>query len=363
MRILDRYIVTEYLKTFLIIMSSFLVLFVVIDVSDNLSRLIRHSANVKLITLYFIMRVPYVFVLGFPVVVLLSALFLMSNLSRHSETTAMRAAGLSIFRISMPLLIIAFLLSLFIMFVGEVVLPKAEMQQQIIYVEKIKKQKLEDDKTKANIYYRGKNNRYYYINFFDGYNNILNVISIIKFDDKTGHLTQKIDALSAKWKNNQWLFKKCYIRTFKDGLPIKTTYYDTTYVSDLDASPIDFIRSAKKTMSMNYFELRDYIKRLQKVGVGTRKELVDLNMKIAFPFVNFIIMFFSLPMLSTTFRSRGKGLIFAFGIFITFIFLSTVRFFQTLGYYGAMSPIKAAWIPNIIFFIIGLYLLFRADRI
>ncbi len=363
MRILDRYIVTEYLKTFFIIMISFLVLFVVIDVSDNLSRLIRHNATVKLVILYFIMRVPYVFVLSFPVVVLLSALFLMNNLSRHSETTAMRAAGLSIFRISIPLLAIAFILSLFIMFVGEIILPKAELQQQIVYVEKIKKQKLEDDKTKANIYYRGKNNRYYYINFFDGYNNNLNIITILKFDDKTGHLSQKIDAISAKWKDDHWLFKKCYIRTFKNGIPVHTTYYDTTVVNDLDASPIDFIKSAKKTMSMNYFELKEYIKRLQKVGVGCRKELVDLHMKIAFPFVNFIIMFFSLPMLSTTFRSRGRGLIFAFGIFITFIFLSTVRFFQTLGYYGALSPIYAAWIPNIVFFIIGLYLLFRADRV
>ncbi len=363
MKILNRYITREYLKTFVIIMLSFLVLFVVIDVSDNLSRLIRKNATLDNIILYFLMRVPYVLVLSFPVVVLLSALFLMNNLSRHSETTAMRAAGISIFKISLPLLKIGLVMSIIVMLLGEIVLPKAEMQKQIIYVEKIKKQKLEDDKTKANIFYRGKNNRFYYINFFDGYNNRLNVINILKFDKDSGHIKEKIDALSATWTKNRWLFKNCYIRKFKNGIPLSVTFYDSTFVSDLDATPIDFIKSAKKTMSMNYFELKDYIKRLQKVGVSARKELVDLHMKIAFPLVNFIIMFFSIPMLSTTFRSKGRGLVFAFGIFITFIFLSTVRFFQTLGYYGALSPIAAAWIPNIVFFLIGLYLLFRADRV
>ncbi len=363
MRILDRYLIKEYLKTFLIIMISFLVLFVVIDVSDNLSKLIKRSASIDNIVLYFLMRVPYVFVLSFPVVVLLSALFLMNNLSKHSETTAMRAAGISIFRISLPLLTIGFLFSLLVMFLGEYVLPKAELQKQIIYVEKIKKMRLEDDKTKANIFYRGKNNRFYYINFFDGYNNRLTVITILKFNKNTGHISEKIDALSAVWKSDAWLFKNCYIRKFKNGVPLTTEYYDSTKVADLDAKPIDFIKSSKKTMSMNFFELRDYIKRLKKVGVSPKKQLVDLYMKISFPFVNFIIMFFSIPMLSTTFRSKGRGLIFALGIFITFIFLSTVRFFQTLGYYGVLSPIAAAWIPDILFLLIGLYLLFRADRV
>jgi len=363
MRILDKYIIREYLKTFLIIMFSFSILFIVIDVSDNLSRLIRRNAAVPDMVLYFIMRVPYVITLSFPVVVLLSALFLMNNLSRHSETTAMRAAGLSIFRISIPLLAIAFILSLFIMFVGEIILPKAELQQQIIYVEKIKKQKLEDDKTKANIYYRGKNNRYYYINFFDGYNNQLNVINIVDFDDESGHIKRKIDALSAKWTNEKWLFKKCYIRTFENGIPKEISYFDSTYVNDLDATPIDFIKSAKATMSMNYFELKDYIKRLEKVGVKNTKERVDLAMKVSFPFASFIIMFFSIPMLTMSFRSRGRGIVFAFGIFITFIFLSVIKFFQTVGYYGVLSPMMAAWLPNMIFLTIGVILLIKADRV
>ena len=95
MKILDKYIIREFLRTYLIIFLSFVAIFVVIDVIDNLPRLIRNGATTQQATIYYLMRLPYLLVLTSPVTVLLTGLFMMSALSKHNESIAIRAAGIS----------------------------------------------------------------------------------------------------------------------------------------------------------------------------------------------------------------------------------------------------------------------------
>ena len=361
MRILDKYILREYLKTFLIITVSFSVLFLIVDIFDNFPRLLRKGATVNLMAMYFLMRLPYLFVLTSPVVVLLSGLFLMNNLSKYSESIAIRSAGISIFRMVLPLFWFGFFFSIFILFFGEIVLPKAEILQQKIYVEKIKHQKVEDKKMRSHIYYLGKNNNLYYIGFFDGYRNILKTIDITSYDPKKGTLLRKITATEAVWKDGKWNFKNCYIRNFAGGKLISSEFFQSKVIDEIDVTPLDFIKSAKKPMSMNFFELKDYIARLKKIGENYNRELVELNLKISFPFANLIILLFSVPLVSTSARSRGRGIIFGLGILVCFLFLSALRISQSLGYNGILSPMLAAWLPNIIFGFIGIYFVVKAE--
>lgn len=361
MRILDKYIIKEYLKSFLVILLAFSVLFIVIEISDRLPRLLRHDASFENIVFYFLLRLPYLFLLTFPVVVLLSGLFLMSNLSKHHESVAMRAAGISIFRIILPLLGIGFIFSIIVMLLGEFVLPPATALRQKIYTEEIKNQKLQDKKMRSKLHYRGKNNNLYYINFFDGYHNKLKIIDITTFNPQDGSISKKIQAPSAQWENNNWFFKNCYIREFDNGVPLKTEFYESTTIEELDARPIDFIKSAKKPSAMNFFELKEYIERLKKVGENYNKELVELNFKISFPFANLIILLFTVPLVSSSSRSQSRGLIFALGVLVCFLFLSMLRLSQSMGYHGILSPMFAAWMPNILFTLIGIGFIIKAE--
>jgi lipopolysaccharide export system permease protein len=311
--------------------------------------------------MYFLMRLPYLFVLTSPVVVLLSGLFLMNNLSKYSESVAIRSAGISIFRMVLPLFWFGFLFSIFILFFGEIILPKAQILQQKIYVEKIKHQKVEDKKMRSHIYYLGKNNNLYYIGFFDGYRNILKTIDITAFDPNRGTILRKITATEAIWEDGKWHFQNCYVRNFKNGKPISVEHFKTKIIEEVDVTPLDFVKSAKKPMSMNFFELKEYINRLKKIGENYSRELVELNLKISFPFANLIIMLFSVPLVSTSARSRGRGIIFGLGILVCFLFLSALRISQSLGYNGILSPMLAAWLPNIIFGLIGIYFVVKAE--
>jgi lipopolysaccharide export system permease protein len=138
-------------------------------------------------------------------------------------------------------------------------------------------------------------------------------------------------------------------------------HFDDTIIEEVDVTPLDFIKSAKKPISMNFFELREYIERLKKVGEKFTKELVELNLKVSFPFANLIILLFSVPLVSTSSRSKGRGLIFGMGLLVCFLYLSTLRICQSLGYNEVLSPMVAAWLPNVVFAAIGIFFVIKAE--
>lgn len=361
MRILDKYILRNYLKTFLIILLSFSILFLVVDISDRLPRLLSKDASLHDVMLYFLLRIPYLVLLSSPVMVLLSGLFVMNNLSKYGESIAIRAAGISILRMVTPLIWFGLIFSIFIMFMGDIILPKAEEYRQYIYTEKIKNMKVEDKKMRSHINYLGKDGNLYYIGFFDGYRNLLKTIDISTFDSETGELHKKVTSTNAEWKDGEWLFNNCDIRYFENNTLSEMKHYDVTSIKEIDVTPIDFIKSAKKPMSMNFFELKEYIERLKKIGEKYGKELVELNLKISFPFANLIILLFSVPLVSTSSRSRGRGLIFAIGLLVCFLYLSALRICQSLGYNEVLSPLLAAWLPNLVFGLVGIGFVVKAE--
>ncbi|NQV18172.1 MAG: YjgP/YjgQ family permease [Armatimonadetes bacterium] len=361
MRILDKYILREYIRTFIIIIIAFSVLFIVVDIFDRMPRLIRRGASMDAMMMYFLLRLPYLFLLTSPVVVLLSGLFLMNILSKYHESIAIRGAGISIVRMVTPLFWFGFFFSIIIMLLGEFVLPMSEEHRQYIYKEKIRGQKVEDKKMRSHIYYVGKNNNLYYIGFFDGYRNTLKTIDITTYNPQNGRIQRKIIASNAVWEDDEWHFENCYIRTFENGILQSNQQFDSTTIEEVDVTPLDFIKSAKKPMSMNFFELRDYINRLKKVGEKYNRELVELNLKISFPFANLIILLFCVPLVSASSRSRGRGIIFAIGLLVCFLYLSVLRICQSLGYNGVLSPMFAAWFPNIVFASIGIFFVIKAE--
>ena len=361
MRILDRYIVREFLRTFLIIFVSFAAVLIVIDVIDNLPRLLRNGASLDLALEYYLLRIPYLFVLTAPVTVLLTGLFLMNGLSKHNESVAMRAAGISIKRTMFPLFVIGALLSIAVGLFGEYVLPWAEKTRSYVYNVQIKGEQEEDNMLKARVHYQGKKNDFYYFGFYDGYQKSIRVIDLTRIDPKDKEITEHITASAAYWKKDKWVLQDCEIRRFDKGVQTYFQAYPSTDLPLLDVKPDDFVRITKKTLSLTFFELQDYIARLKKMGEDTNREVTDLHMKVAFPLTNLIVIFFFIPIATTNVRSKGRGLVFLRGLVVCFIYLIIVRILQSLGYNGVIPPILAAWGPNAFFTALGLGFLWKAE--
>jgi len=361
MRILDRYIVREFLKTYLVIFVCFAAVFTVIDVIDNLPKLIRNGATVEQAIEYYLLRLPYLLVLTSPVTILITGLFLMDSLSKHNESVAIRAAGISIHRTMLPLFLVGLIISIIVALFGEYVVPWAEKTRNYVYNVEIKGETEESNMLKARVHYRGTKNDFYYFGFFDGYNNTLRVIDLTQLNPESKEIAKHITASAAVWQNDKWIIQDCEIRDFGQGQQTQYQYYPSTDLPLLDVQPKDFIRITKKTLSLNFFELKDYIARLQKMGEKAHREIVDLHMKISFPLTNLIVIFFCIPIATTNIRSKGRGLIFLLGLVVCFIYLIFVRVFQSLGYNGVIPPVLAAWFPNIFFTILGLFFLHKAE--
>ena len=361
MRILDKYITREFLRTYLIIFFSFAVVFIVIDVVDNLPRLVRNGATTGQATLYYLLRLPYLVVLTSPITVLLTGLFMMNALSKYNESTAIRAAGISIKRAMLPLFGIGLLISIGIAAMGEYVLPWAETAKNYVYDVQIKGEQPDDQMLKARIHYQGANGDFYYFGFFDGYKNSLRIIDLTRIDYKTKEITEHITAASAEWNGSRWILRDCEIRRFVAGKQVFKVHYPETNLAILDVQPQDFIRITKQTTSLNYWQLKDYIARLKKLGDDSTREVVDLHMKISFPLTNLIVIFFFMPIATSNVRSKGRGWVIMLGLTVCFAYLIVVRVIQSLGYNGVIPPVWAAWLPNAVFTLLGLGFLYKAE--
>ncbi|MDI3504208.1 MAG: lipopolysaccharide export system permease protein [Candidatus Cloacimonadota bacterium] len=361
MRRLDRYMLREFLRTYLIIFFSFAAVFIVIDVVDNLPRILRAGATFDQALLYFVLRLPYLIVLTSPVTVLLSGLFMMNALAKHNESVAIRAAGISIKRAMLPLFGLGLIISLAVAVMGEFLLPYAESERNILYNVKIKGEQPDDQMLKARIHYRGQNNDFYYFGFFDGYKNTLRVIDLTKIDFDRGEITERVTASSATWKGDQWELAECDIRRFSNGRQTFAQYFPLTTMPLLDVQPQDFIRITKKTLALNFMELWEYIGRLQKLGEDASREIVDLHMKISFPLTNLIVIFFFIPIATSNMRSKGRGWVFMLGLVVCFAYLIVVQISQSLGYNGIIPPVWAAWAPNLVFTLLGIGFLYKAE--
>ena len=359
MRILDKYIIRQYLTSFLIIFASFSVLFIVIEVFDRLPRILRYTSDYVLITQFFLLRLPYLFVLTSPVIVLLTGLFLMNTLSKFNETIATRAAGISIIRTVSPLFLVGLFISLCVAVFGEYVLPVAENKRALIYNVSMRQREVEDIKMRSNIYYSDEN-FIYYLSFFDGYQNKIRAIDITELDDQN-KIKRKVQANEADWDGEHWVFRNAHDRHFDNSQLVSYQFYNTFIIPEVTVRPIDFVKSAKKPMEMNFFELRDYIQRLKKIGEKYHREETDLLFKISFPLANFIILLFCVPLASASVRSKGRGVIFLLGIVICITYLMVVRVWQSLGYNEVISPTAAAWFPHILFFVIGVIVVIRSE--
>lgn len=361
MRRLDRYIVREFLRTFFIIFFSFAVVFIVIDVIDNLPRLLRAGASLDQALLYYLLRIPYLVVLTSPVTVLLSGLFMMNSLAKHNETVAIRAAGISIKRAMLPLFGVGLVISLCVAAMGEYLLPFAETTRSELYNVKIKGEQPEDQMLKARIHYQGSGNDFYYFGFFDGYKNTLRIIDKTQIDFETKEISERITATSANWDGDKWILQDCDIRRFVDGRQVYATFLPSTDMPILEVEPQDFVRITKKTLALNFLELWDYIGRIQKLGEDASREIVDLHMKISYPLTNLIVIFFFIPIATANTRSKGRGWVFMLGLLVCFSYLIVVRVSQSLGYNNLIPPVWAAWAPNLAFSLLGFAFLYKAE--
>jgi lipopolysaccharide export system permease protein len=358
MSILDRYVGGKFLAAAIFSILAFFVIFVVVDIIEHLDTFIDKHVPILTVARYYLFYAPYIIILTLPVAILLASLFSISSLSRHHELAAMKAAGLSLYRVLLPVFLVGFLASLLCMAFGEFVVPYANENKGLIWSTEIKKRSSQADLVQRDIYLQGSHDRIYYIREYDGQQQMGQDVLLQQYDNE--HLVARIDAREMAWVDGAWTFRDGLYREFLAGEEHLTPFAELRR-ADLDETPQDFLRKRKDPEAMNYRELRKYIQHVKRSGGEAQRETVDLFLKIAFPFANFIIVLFGAPLAANPRRS-GAAVSFGISLFVCFIYYSFLRLGQALGYKGSLPPAIAAWMGNIVFGIAGIFVLWKAKK-
>ena len=308
--------------------------------------LLSNNASFYQIVSYFFFKIPMIISQTMPATTLLSSLLTFGILSRHSEIIAMKANGVSLYRTSLPVIMISVIVCIFTFLFNEFITPYANQKVEYIkHVEVQKREKLGSFKQNQ-IWYRSKDGIYNF-DIFDPDTNTLKGITI-NYLDRDFQMLMRIDAKEAKWEDGKWVFYNLLVTKFPaDDFPSLERV--ASKIIDLPEKPADFKVVQKDTEEMGYVELKGYIKKIQSEGYDATRYLADLHGKIAFPIVSILLTIIGISFSLRSERSGGVAQSIGAGIIIGFSYWVVFAFALSLGRSGTLPPLLAAWVANIIF--------------
>ena len=358
MRILDRYLLREFLGYLALGLLGFIVIFIVVDLIEKMDVFLDHKAPAVLVFQYFVNLAPDTVVKMLPVALLLATFLALGQLNKFGELTAMRAGGLSLTRILTPVFGVAVFCVLASLALGEYVVPAATRARDEIFEERIQHIQRSTPSERTDVTYLGRGGRIWVVGLYLVHPKRMHEVSLQEF--KKGVLTRRIDAREANWDGKRWVFTSGFTRRFAGGKETAAAF-GTMAVNGLGEVPADFAKEGHKPEEMNWFELRSYVERLRASGARVENYLVDLHLKLAFPLICLIVVIIG-GALATRLRMQGAALGFGLSIAISFLYYGIMRASQALGHNGALSPYVAAWAADVIFGTIAVIMMWQAQR-
>ncbi len=358
MKILDRYLLREFSGYLMLGLTGFVVLFVVVDIFEKIDIFLDHRAPFALVARFYLYRAPEVVVQVLPVALLLATFLALGQLNKFGELTAMRATGQSLMRILAPVFAIAVAAGLLSLVFGEIVVPRANRERDRIFDRQIQGLHQPVITERADITYLGRGGRIWSVRLYLVREKRMREVSLMEF--KNGALTRRLDADEASWDGHHWTFSKGMMRSFTDTAE-DAHPFDQMAVDGLTERPEDFAKESPAPEEMTYFELRSYIERLRSSGARVANYLVDLHAKLAFPLINVVVVMIGAA-IATRLRMQSAALGFGLSVAISFMYYAFMRTGQALGHNGALPPYLAAWLGDIVFGSVGVFVLYQAQR-
>jgi len=356
-RILDKYLLREYAWPLLYCFDAFAMLMIVIDLFGTLDDFIQYHAHLGTVVHYYLILFPEMFVIIMPMALLLGLLFCLANLSKYNELVAMRANGISLLRLAVPLLSIGVAATIAVFIVNELFVPHAHEKADALRASV--KGKGQPDVLENFFFSNTTERRDWYARYFDTRQSEMNTVEVHDRKDN-GDPDIDVYAERARWIDHQWHFFNVDLYDHSEGKPPVAHAAETNFPA-FKETPARLAVEGKNPDDLTTGELRRYIRnqRLAKHYTGLAKYEVKLQSRYAFPLVCLIVVLMGIPLGMRVSRSGpllGVGT--ALMLVVVFYFLNNITL--ALGDGGRIPPAVAAWTTNAIFACVGSVLLFRA---
>lgn len=358
--LIDVYLFRQFFYYFAVLLLSFVLIFDAFTLFDLLGDISRNHVSVVTVLDYFRYLVPLMVYQLAPLATLVATLVTLAVLAKNNEVIALKASGISLYRVVVPLMLAGCLLAAGMFFLDATFLPYANQRQDALR-NYIKGRPAQTYFQPAHQWIFGENTKIYNYDLFDADRQLFGGLNVFELDPATFQLRRRVFAARASWEptENTWVLTGGWVRDFgSDGRVARYDPFKVTSLPELTESPGYFRREVRQYYQMNWLQLGDYIASLRQAGFDTAKLSVQWQKKFAFPLIAAIIVFLGAPFAFLV-GTRGAigGLAVAVGIGI--IYWATAALFEAMGSVGQLPPLVAGWAPDAIFGFLGVYFFLR----
>lgn len=334
-------------------------IFILIDFSENSDEFTNKGAAISEVwNQYYLNYIPEMIRLVSPLAVFIACLIITGQMTERLEITALKASGVSLYRLVVPYLIFGILLALSVSYLDAFIIPNSNAER--IEFEKQYLGNAEDRLDRGRIFRQESDSTIVSFNYFEPGSNTGYQATVATFNEKqvksiaTANRVEWNDSLSV------WNVDRYRIKTFSGS---DFEEMDTTNVNlDLNLLPGDLARRSSDIYQLTYPEAFSYIESISRIGAGGLSlPRTQLFSRIAYPMSIFVVCLIGFA-LATERRKAGRGFYIAAGLAISIIYLAFMKIIEPFGAAGTISPEFAAFVPHSIFFGVGIILLLLAKK-
>lgn len=352
-RKLDIYIIKKFIGTYFFAIALIISIAVVFDISEKIDDFIEKEAPLKAIIFdYYMNFIPYFANLFSSLFTFIAVIFFTSKMAYNTEIIAILSSGVSFRRLMYPYFISALIIAIFATTLSNFIIPPANRERLEFEDKYIKNPYRNKDR---NIHKQVLPGHFIYMESYNTRNDIGYKFSYESLEN--GELKSKLMADYIKWdtSSNKWNIRNYYIRDIAGDTEKITTgqSIDTTLNG---ITPEDFRRRDNFAERMTFRELRDFIDQQRLQGASNINVwLIEKHIRFSYPFSTFILTLIGVSLSSRKVRG-GMGMHIGLGVLLSFSYIIFMRFSTMFAVSGYFSPFIAAWIPNVIFALIGIFL-------
>jgi LPS export ABC transporter permease LptF/LPS export ABC transporter permease LptG len=358
-RLLDLYILRRFFFYFALLMGTFVFLFETFTFFELLDDIARQRVPFLIVIDYFRYLAPYLLYQLAPLGALVAVLVTLGIMSKNNEIVAIKASGISLYRLAVPLLLAGLGLAATMVVLDDTYLPYANQRQDAL--RNMIKGKPPQTYTRPQRWIFGENDKIYNYDLFDPAQKLFGGLSVLEIDPTDFQLRRRIFASRARWSESQkvWVLEGGWVRDFQGGTIVR---YDrlppVTSLPELTEPPKYFNREVRQAFQMSWRELSTYISGLHLAGFDVSALTVQWHKKIAYPLMAPVSMLLAIPF-SFLVGTRGALGGVALGVGIGVTYWSMAALLEAMGGVGQLPPLLAGWSPDIIFFFLGMYFFFK----
>ncbi|MGA8493127.1 MAG: LPS export ABC transporter permease LptF [Terriglobales bacterium] len=357
--ILDDYVLRDFAMNLAMVVAAFLMLLLVFTLFELLGDILRNQISPLVVGAYLLNVTPYFVYNITPLSMLLAVLITLGVMQRSNEVTAIKTAGMSIYRIVTPLLVASAVLAAGLFFADQFYLPHANKRQDALR-NQIKGKPAQTYLNPDRKWIFGQHSDIYYYELFDSDRDQFGRLAVFQFDPATFQLTKRIYAERAHWEETlqRWVCTQGWERDLRGPAIENYRTFEVATFPFVSEPPTYFKKEVKQSSEMNYEELRRYIRDLQQSGFDVVRLRVQLQKKLAFPVITLVMAVLAIPFsLSAGRRGAITGVAIAVGIAV--VYWTVAGLFEAMGNISQLPPVLAAWSPDLIFALVGGYLVLK----